>query len=1085
VQVPHHILDCLFVASAGAPAVALVFGLATGKKTGLVRRCVDAMILRALRTVVIVSVLAMTVSCLPRGSGHTAGAGPQPPRTPLSEVKPAPAPTCHRLAAASNRSQVLARWSFADAELSTDGGLSFRPVLSAPEPITAAAMADDGTFFVARHHRLGVLTHQGREVWRELPDEGRCAGLVASHGLVVWYGWVGNRPLLMLSEDAGGHFARRDLPPMDGSGDNQLLIDDDGSLTLLAHHDTSVVVHVSHDRGRTWRGVSYPRSSHPGLGHGQTTYGLRQGTLVFEGPIGSGNSAGMRYGRVRFSDGRPGQFGPHSLVRIATNGRATVGLIGSEVFRLEGGKAALLGSQIPPSITSPVLDAQGKLLALRRGQLVEFTAGGRWVAVSAWADPEQIVELATGNSWTCARSSTGTVKCWGGDSSTRSPIFEVPELTGAKQIAVSEPQGCARLMTGAISCWDFSRQGQARPGPARPFGAIDDAVDLAGGYDNLCVVRRSGSVWCWGSLTGAWTAELKGAHRRRRWDEPMAIEGVTNARRVFCGYGIACALTSSGRVTCWGDVDGDWTTKATGLMTLPQLGVDQVAIGGKHRCLTDRAGQLFCFGVSRSGIFGLGPGLRVNVPASTAEEIRLPDFTQLASGSDHSCALLQDRTVSCWGDNTYGQLGDGTTEGRLDPQAVLGLGDIVQVVAAEQHSCALSLDGGVFCWGWDFYGQVGLRWTSARVRQRRIPTAVAGLDDAVSVSSGDDYSCALRKTGQVLCWGNNNDRQMLTGAFTRSRPHLLPELPELQTLVTGDGSVCGLTADETIHCGSSMAYQTLQEALGHDGRLLRPVTALALGDDHICVADDQGNVWCGGGNDAGQLGLGNYFACDNPHGDVLDCAIVHPGGRRTPVDENARQRGRVPIAQVRRLSSGGVETCAVTAQGAVLCWGGLNQLRPRRVVGVRSAVDVSVGRGHACALLEGGKARCWGDNQFGQLGDLADASEDSPQPLATYADIIQISAGAQHACAVRRSGEVLCWGRNEHGQLGNDAVTDAPQPVAVVGIDTAVQVACGEQHTCARLRSGQVSCWGSNERGQLGDGTSPRYVERPLRVRGL
>ncbi|MEZ4265786.1 MAG: hypothetical protein R3F39_05355, partial [Myxococcota bacterium] len=139
--------------------------------------------------------------------------------------------------------------------------------------------------------------------------------------------------------------------------------------------------------------------------------------------------------------------------------------------------------------------------------------------------------------------------------------------------------------------------------------------------------------------------------------------------------------------------------------------------------------------------------------------------------------------------------------------------------------------------------------------------------------------------------------------------------------------------------------------------------------------------------------------------------------------------------------------------------------------GDQAAKAVTVGGGHACALLAGGTVRCWGGNDFGQLGDGTNASRDVAAPVVGLELVKVISAGAHHTCAAIADGTVRCWGRNDRGQLGDGTTEDSALPMVVSGLGFVKALSAGDSHTCAILGDGTMRCWGANDRGQLGDGT--------------
>jgi len=288
------------------------------------------------------------------------------------------------------------------------------------------------------------------------------------------------------------------------------------------------------------------------------------------------------------------------------------------------------------------------------------------------------VELALGKHHGCARMTDGSVHCWGqngdgqlGDGTTRSHApAEVPGLRSVAQITSSTHGSCARLTAGPVECWGGNKYGQVGDGtttdrlaPVYVEGARD-ATEIAQGQDHTCALFADGTVRCWGRNADGELGDDTGVDR----PTPAVVPGLRNVVAVSLGGHYGCALVRDGTVRCWGsNADGelgDGTTAPSRRTPAPVAGLSEVAqisAGWRHACARLSSGVVRCWGQNTFGQIGDGTTTTRPVPVTLAGT-----FTHLAAGRTHTCGTRDDGATVCWGRNELGQLGDGTTTNRLE-----------------------------------------------------------------------------------------------------------------------------------------------------------------------------------------------------------------------------------------------------------------------------------------------------------------------------------------------------------------------------------------------------------------------------------
>jgi alpha-tubulin suppressor-like RCC1 family protein len=568
-------------------------------------------------------------------------------------------------------------------------------------------------------------------------------------------------------------------------------------------------------------------------------------------------------------------------------------------------------------------------------------------------------------------------------------LFVSANASAQRYVAISAglDHSCGVRETGEVFCWGSNSGGQLGDGSFTPsaipvrVAGLEPATAVSVGIRHTCAIVSGGKVKCWGEGT---TGQLGNASSISSL-MPVEVSGITTATAIESGDFHACALLTGGSVRCWGSdfhgsLGNDAATASSNVPVAVALGANNatvLSVGADHACVRRSTGAVACWGKNSAGQIGDGSSgtdrpMPFDLPGVTSA-------TTVTAGESHSCLALTSGAVQCWGRGTVGQLGTASTSSAV-PRTATGVSNVTQMALGDAHTCARLGDGTVACWGFNTSGQLGREGDNSFS-----PTLVSGLTTIAQISAGASHNCALRASGELLCWGRGRSGQLGTGGSLQSN-----------TATT----VLGLTNAASVTVGMTDGF------------------ALA---NFACARRSDSGVVCWGSNGLGQLGNGT----------------------------NAQSGTPVPVS------------------------------------GITNAAEIKAGNGFACARLADATVKCWGDNSVGQLGNGGGANRNTPVSVSGLADVAQVAVGAAHACARRNDGgSVVCWGANSSGQLGDGTTTSRSTPVAVTGITNATDIAAGESHTCARLATNAIVCWGDNISGQLGNGNTGTDSSVPVFVTG-
>jgi alpha-tubulin suppressor-like RCC1 family protein len=539
------------------------------------------------------------------------------------------------------------------------------------------------------------------------------------------------------------------------------------------------------------------------------------------------------------------------------------------------------------------------------------------------------------------------------------------------------------------------------------------AIEVAAGRDFSVAVRADGTAWAWGA---PWVRG--GAPNFLDLSQPTQVEGLSQVIDVAAGEQHALALHPDGSVSGWGD---------------------------------GTSGQL---GPAAAGSWADAP---VTVTGLSGVQI-------LAAGRAHSVALLDDGTVVAWGDNSRGQLGDGTFVSSSSPVPVLGLVNIVMIASGADHCLALDDVGAVFAWGAGDAAALGIPSRA----DAPSPVRVSSLAPMSIIGAGAAHSLAADSTGAVWSWGSNELGQLghswLDSNFD---PDQVPGVTGVVQLAGGEAFTLALLSNGTVLGWGSNREGDLG-SVTPDAHLvpvaigIAPPLSLAAGAMHSLAVLPDGGIAAWGADSMGELGVPADAWRDAP-------VQALPAGTSLVALAGSREDQSFSISSSGEITAWGDASRGELGAGLVATFAA----RPFTIPGVATAQRVASGKDHALVLLSDSTVLAMGRNDDGQLGDGSAAQQADPVPLG-LSGITAIAAGSSHSLAVE-GGSVLAWGANYAGQLGDGTRTSQPMPALVPGLASIEEIAAGASHSLARDASGRVFAWGANDLGQLGlSDTAPR-----------
>jgi len=659
------------------------------------------------------------------------------------------------------------------------------------------------------------------------------------------------------------------------------------------------------------------------------------------------------------SDGTIMAWGPNNVGQLGLGTVSVDVLVPTSIPGLAGVTAVAAGGNHALALVGGEVYAWG---ANNEGQL-----GVGTIDVIAHETPLKVAGLpnivaiaASRNNDSYALDSNGFVWAWG-----RNTVGQVGRSTGGTPQAMP-----VRVLRSLIST-----------------DPLDGVIAIAANNGSAAALRQDGTVWTWGFNSNGQLGD--GTLTNRAFAAPVQESSggsLGNILTISGGTFFFLASRADGSARGWGQNAngqlGDGTTtdrhRAVLVMTntaAPLTGVASVAAGGSHSHALMTDGTLRSWGAKGSGQLGNGtfsPFQTFPVAVSEPSTGQLVGVDTIFAGGAMSGALLGS-TGRAWGANSFGQIGDGSTQNRLTPVSVPGLDGTTRAAAGGAHTLALQSDATARAWGLGTTGQLGNGTSLSSL----IPVQVMGLDSVSAVSAAGQHSMALSTDGTVWSWGLNSTGQL------------------------GDGT--------TVNRMSPVQVRT--SAIG----VLTNVRRISASASFSLALREDGSAWAWGQNNLGQLGDGTSAT-----------ARVFPAQVLTATG---------PLMGIGAIASGAAHSLALGADGTVWTWGQNNfgqlgdgtttdRRAAAQVVGLTDIVAIAAGSSFSLALRGDGTVWAWGFNGQGQLADGSATNRSLPgavkrDPGTLFTDVTAIVAGSAHALALTNDGHVWSWGSNDSGQLGD------------------------------------------------------------------
>jgi alpha-tubulin suppressor-like RCC1 family protein len=793
-------------------------------------------------------------------------------------------------------------------------------------------------------------------------------------------------------------------------------------------------------------------------------------------------------------------------------------------FGINGGAGFMAILKADGSLWSSGYNAYGQLgngTQTMNGSPLQAGTNNDWTTLSVGGDHTAGIK-ADGTLWTWGANHTGQLGIGTAEFTRVNPTQITSAGTNWRSVAAGGANETAHTIAlradGTVWAWGDNSSGQLGDGtttqrraPVQVTTLGSGNVAIAAGANHSLAIKADGTLWAWGSnangqlgignTSNAYTPTQVGVTILENFEtsnlpklpwvnggdaawtiSPSVTIGtytyypasglyMAKAPVITANQNASKQLTlncQAGTISFWYSVGSE--TNYDGL----KFYIDGVqknfwtgTIGWTQASYPITAGtHTFSWEYHKDGSVDVAPDTAV-VDYITISPVNLHSWVSVSAGTDHTVAINADGTVWAWGNNGFGQLGDGTTTQKTSPVRIAGAGsDVANIAAGSGHTLAIKHSGELWGWGASGVGQLGCGGSCGSTLA---PQRIGSSNEWLAVAAGQGSSLGAMSDGTVWAWGLNNYGQLGDGTITtRTVPVKILWKGDFWREVGGGSShSAALKSDGTLWTWGGNADGQLGDKSNQDKHMPQKIgdnrwAGLGIGRHSMAVKSD-GTLWGWGNGTIGQLGNGVTASKNYP---------VVVGGS--------------PWSSV---AAGTFHSAGLKADGSLWTWGnnGNGQLgcgagcgatnAPQQLLAGTTWLSVAIGDFHTAAVKSDGTLWAWGYNGNGNLGDGTTTQSSIPVAITAAGDNwLAVSAGYLHTVALKSDGTLWSWGYNGYGQLGLGNTTQQTTPQQIQPGSSWKVVSAGYYHTAALRSDGTLWAWGNNSSGQLGIGNTTQQT---------